>query len=262
MGHPIAPSHHPESAVNVADQRAQAERDLREVAEQRASGELDEITADRLAATYQAELDRLQPEADGAPEPVVAGRSRSRFIVGAVLLVAAFAGVIWAAGGALVERDADAFSAPDRQVDLSTISNDQMVEVINANPDVPEINRMRLALAERYFEAGDFSEALTWFQTVLDANPAPVEESEALARVGWMILESGDSDTALRFVDMALEANPANLEATYFRGLVYARMGRSQEALTDLQTVATSPDVPDDVKSLVLEAIAVLEDQS
>ena len=103
---------------------------------------------------------------------------------------------------------------------------------------------------------------MTWFQSVLDAEPSPLEESEALGRVGWMILDSGDAETALRFVDMSLDANPANLEATYFRGLIYARLGRTPEALADLREVAASPDLPDDVRAVVTEAIAALEDGS
>ena len=185
-----------------------------------------------------------------------------RLLIGAAGLIVAFAGITWAASGAIVGREPDAFSGPDRQVDLESISNEQMIEVIAANADIPEINRMRLALAERYFESGEYSEALTWFQSVLDAEPSPLEESEALGRIGWMILDSGDAETALRFVDMSLESNPSNLEATYFRGLIYARLGRTPEALADLREVASSSDLPDDVRAVVTEAIAALEDES
>ena len=246
--------------MNPADLLFQAQQDLAEVQDQRASGELDDPTAIRLTDTYEAEIARLQGPADHLAQADTSSRSRNRLLVGAVILTAAFAGITWAASGALVGREPDAFSGPDRQVDLATISNEQMIEVIDANPDLPEVNRMRLALAERYFEAGEYSGALTWFQTVLDSGPAPAEESEALARIGWMILESGEPDTALRFEDLALEANPSNLEANYFRGLAYARLGRTDEALADLRLVADSPDLPDDVRSVVTNAIAALED--
>lgn len=248
--------------MNPAELASQVHHDLAEVATQLESGELDAATAQRLKATYEAEIVRLTELDEGPQQVAVSRRSRVRVVVGAVILLLAFSGITWAASGALVGREPDAFSAPERQVDLETISNEQMIDVINANADIPEVNRMRLALAERYFETGEYSDALTWFRTVLDTGPTATEESEALARIGWMILDSGDPDTALQFVEMSLEANPANLEATYFRGLVYARLGRTPEALADLRAVATSPDVPDDVRTLVAEAITALEDES
>ena len=248
--------------MNDADLIAQVRRDLAEVAEQLASGELDEATAHQLTATYEAEIDRLMASGETSQDPPANRRSGVRLLIGAAGLIVAFAGITWAASGAIVGREPDAFSGPDRQVDLESISNEQMIEVIAANADIPEINRMRLALAERYFESGEYSEALTWFQSVLDAEPSPLEESEALGRIGWMILDSGDAETALRFVDMSLESNPSNLEATYFRGLIYARLGRTPEALADLREVASSSDLPDDVRAVVTEAIAALEDES
>ena len=248
--------------MNDADLIAQVRRDLAEVAEQLASGELDEATAHQLTATYEAEIDRLMASGETSQDPPANRRSGVRLLIGAAGLIVAFAGITWAASGAIVGREPDAFSGPDRQVDLESISNEQMIEVIAANADIPEINRMRLALAERYFESGEYSEALTWCQSVLDAEPSPLEESEALGRIGWMILDSGDAETALRFVDMSLESNPSNLEATYFRGLIYARLGRTPEALADLREVASSSDLPDDVRAVVTEAIAALEDES
>jgi tetratricopeptide (TPR) repeat protein len=248
--------------MNRTDLIAQVRRDLAEVAEQLASGELDETTAHKLTTTYEAEISRLAAGSETSESPPTNRRSGTRFLIGAAVLIVAFAGITWAASGAIVGREPDAFSGPDRQVDLESISNEQMIEVISANADIPEVNRMRLALAERYFESGEYSEALTWFQSVLDAEPSPFEESEALGRVGWMILDSGDAETALRFVDMSLDANPANLEATYFRGLIYARLGRTPEALADLREVAASSDLPDDVRAVVTEAIAALEDDS
>ncbi len=247
--------------MNPSELESQARRDLDEVAEQLATGDLDGATAGRLTATYEAEIVRLSGLDDGPPRDDPR-RSRARLLIGAVVLLIAFGGITWAASGALVDREPDAFSGPERQVDLESISNEQMIDVINANAGIPEVNRMRLALAERYFETGEYSDALTWLRTVLDASPTPTEESEALARIGWMILDSGDPDTALQFVEMALEANPANLEATYFRGLVNARLGRIQQALADLRAVAASSDVPDDVRTLVTEAITALEDES
>ena len=148
--------------MNGPDLLAQVQRDLAEVAEQLASGELDETTAHKLTATYEAEISRLTAGGETSESPPTNRRSGVRFLIGAAVLIVAFAGITWAASGAIVGREPDAFSGPDRQVDLESISNEQMIDVITANADIPEVNRMRLALAERYFESGEYSDALTW----------------------------------------------------------------------------------------------------
>ncbi len=237
----------------------QAQRDLDEVGTQLANGELDAETAQRLTATYQTEIERLQATRETEREPELSGRSGGRMALGALLLIGAFAGITWAASGSLIDRDPADSAPPIRATNLDAITNEQMIEVIDANQDIPEVNQMRLALAERYFEDGNYSEALVWFQTVLDTEPTATEQSEALARIGWMILESGDADTALGFVEAALNANPANLEATYFRGLVHWQADRLDDALTDLEKLVGNPDVPADVQALVADAISLIE---
>ncbi len=237
----------------------QARRDLDEVSLQLANGELDAKTAQRLTGTYQAEIESLQAQVSAESEPPQPTRSGRRIAVGAVVLLGAFAAITFAASGSLIDRDPADFAPPSRDSDLDAITNEQMIDVINANLDIPEVNRMRLALAERYFEAGDYSEALVWFQTVLDSGPTATERSEALARIGWMVLESGDSDSALGFMDAALSANPANLEATYLRGLVHLRAGRPDDALIDFKTLAGNPNVPTEVQTLVEDAINLIE---
>lgn len=59
-------------------------------------------------------------------------------MVAELILLTAFAGIIRAASGALGERDPTS-RTPPAPVDLA--------KVINSNPDIPELNRMRLALA-------------------------------------------------------------------------------------------------------------------
>ncbi len=245
--------------MKTDDLLSQAQRDLDEVGFQLANGELDAKTAQRLTSTYQAEIESLRAQASAESEPPQPTRSGSRMAIGAVVLLGAFAAITFAASGSLIDRDPADFAPPSRSNDLDAISNEQMIDVINANLDIPEVNRMRLALAERYFESGDYSEALVWFQTVLDSGPTATERSEALARIGWMILESGDSDSALGFMDAALDANPANLEATYLRGLVHLRAGRPADALIDFKILTGNPDVPTEVQTLVEDAINLIE---
>ena len=65
---------------------------------------------------------------------------------------------------------------------------------------------MRLALADRYFAAGEFSSALTHYMYVLDT--LEVEDPAALANVGWMTYRSGVPDVAESFVLRSLELQP------------------------------------------------------
>lgn len=67
-------------------------------------------------------------------------------MVAELILLTAFAGIIRAASGALGERDPTS-RTPPAPVDLAKVSNDRTIKVINSNPDIPELNRMRLALA-------------------------------------------------------------------------------------------------------------------
>lgn len=226
----------------LEDRLALLERELREVDLQEAAGELDTPTADRLRATYRAERNTTQAELEASPrEPAeLEERSPRRILVGAGLLVVSFVVVVIAAVSALSE---DPTPAPVGS-DLSQISNESMLAVIDANQDNPEINAMRLALAERYFEEFDYSAALPQFQAVLDNMPTAPEASEALGRMGWMVHASGASDVAENLLTRSLEARSTNTEASWFLSLVYLDTGRPCEAssiLEDLRADATVP---------------------
>ncbi|MFB3049943.1 MAG: hypothetical protein ACE1Z9_07315, partial [Acidimicrobiia bacterium] len=74
------------SADQVADQVKQVERDLAEVAAQRDAGELDDATAERLAAAYEAERAAVVAAAAVVTDPEASGRSRLRLLLGAAIL--------------------------------------------------------------------------------------------------------------------------------------------------------------------------------
>lgn len=114
---------------------------------------------------------------------------------------------------------------------------------------------MRLALAERYFEAGEYSDAFVWFEEVLQSDPSAIEASEALGRTAWMVYASGESEVALTTLAKALELNPDNGEAQLFRGLIYLRSNRPDLAIADLEAVASRNDLSDDIRDLVDEAL-------
>jgi len=218
------------------------ERELRDVDLQEAAGELDAATATRLRTTYRAEHDQTESELRNSTISEEKDRRRSpqRMLIGGVVLVASFVLIVVAAVGALTE---DPTPAPLGS-DLSQISNEAMLAVIDANQDNPQINAMRLALAERYFEELDYSSALPQFQSVLDNEPSLGEASEALARMGWMVHVSGSSDIAEGLLLRSLEANLNNAEASWFLSLLLVDTDRPCEASEILDTLQSSSAVP------------------
>ncbi|NND84490.1 MAG: tetratricopeptide repeat protein [Acidimicrobiia bacterium] len=136
--------------------------------------------------------------------------------------------------------------------DLSEVSNEEMEAVLEQFADVPEANRMRLALARRYFEEQDFGSAVGHFQTVLASDPTPVEASEALGRIGWILFVNGEVASSEAAFLQALDALPSNSEAKWFYAILLVEEGRQDEAVPLLEELADDPTVP-------AEALAEIE---
>ena len=93
--------------------------------------------------------------------------------------------------------------------DPDSVSNETLEAVIAANADNPAINGMRLALANRYFEEGDYQQAFGHFQTVLDNEPAPGEAANAYTRLGWMVYDgNGEADLGIDLIDQGTRTRP------------------------------------------------------
>ena len=225
----------------------QASRDLEELEQQVAEGEVPASTGRRLQRTYLEEMEEAKRRAlqgtfhpDPGPTAGEDGRSGSPFWNrGRVMVVA----ILAAAGVALVLSvgwfTPDEPSEPAQEFDPSRYSNETMEAVIAANSDHPQINGMRLALAERYFQSGDFSSAFSQYREVLERSPSPVEEAEALGRLGWMAWAgSGEVQLALDTLDRALAAVPEHPQNIYFKAIVlWCGAGRNHEAVPLLQRV-------------------------
>ncbi|MDK1018195.1 MAG: tetratricopeptide repeat protein [Actinomycetota bacterium] len=223
-------------------------------------GDLDEVTAERLRERYIAELDGLMAERTGEaspdsrthPSPGTGGEYRriSRRAVAGTAIVAIAITIIGvyavnsltgpsAAGAEGVAGDV---LIGERLIDLDTVSNEEMEDVVAANPDVIG---MRLALARRYFEATDFDLALDHYMEVLEREKHP----EALANVGWMTYLSGRPDIALGYVEASLQRQPGSLAATWFLGNIQFALGNYDDAAVALLVIVTSEGVPEDVKA-------------
>jgi len=240
--------------------------ELADIDAQERDGDLDADTASKIRARYEADLaalesamaDSMQSQVDGAQEPDDVPPSkrldqRALVGIGLVAIVLVVIGVF-----AVRSLNTPTVVGADgivgdvvrggSEVDLSTISNEEMEVVVAENPDIVP---MRLALARRYFEAGEFDKALDHYFEVLDRERNP----EALANVGWMTYLSQRPDIAANYVEVALEIQPDFLAAQWFLGNIYTTLGRLDEAEALLLVVVASDEVPDDVRQSARELL-------
>lgn len=235
-------------SIHLRERREAVRRDIEELALQVDEGEVDPETAEKLRTSYERELDSLhaalgehvdevpaapsrpaEPMPEPEPEPEQeaiehlpkGGRTRSanRAVIGGVLLLGALAVTMYfAVQSAEPEGAAPGGVAPgDLIVDPATVSKEELEAVVAANPDV---TAMRMALADRYFEAEEYGASLDHYLNIAENSSDPRERSKALARVGWMAYITDQPEAADEYLVLSLEADPANSEAILYRGFV------------------------------------------
>lgn len=244
-------------------------RDLEELNEQVEAGEIDEATAAGLRTNYQAELDDVTAQLDALPASpkatsvenpageVPQPRSGRRAIVGSVLVIAALSVAIFLAAGDVTPDSptatADSASPGGLSVDPNAVSNEQLEAVVAENPN---INAMRLALADRYFEQQDYGKALDHYLVIAENNPTSAEEGRALSRIGWMAYTTGQPETAEQYLQTALTIDPTNGETKLFLGFVYLYgLEDPEAALPWLEEVAGFSDLPPTIRAEVETAL-------
>lgn len=238
---------------SIADSPSQMARDMMAVVDERVSqGWTDQQIIDELLSSYTGAV-LLDPPASGSTlllwlAPAVAlmvgagviiwwrrhpgperssetdavPKSRRRVLVGALVLSGAFAGIVVVAGFVLQDRQGpNSGVAALEEADLSEVSNETMEAVISANADDPRVGGMRLALAERYFEQGEYQAAFPHYMAVAEsASSSNAETVTALIRLGWMAWESGAVEPALDMFDEALAVDPSSSTARYLKARV------------------------------------------
>lgn len=241
----------------VSRLRALIEEDIRDVHRQVAEEELDAATARQLIERYRHELDSIGAGTeDGVPAPAPPGRSGRRW-VGTLLLIGTVIVVSVTAYLAIRPREGGFVTGyAETPVDLSEVTNYQMEAVIAANPDVPEIAAMRLSLADRYFETGEFSNALPHYLGALDGDLDRTRRARALARVGWMTFESGNAGIARAYLDEALAVDDTYAEAHLFLGLLLLAEEDATGALAHLEPLLAEEDLPEGIREAIEERIA------
>jgi tetratricopeptide (TPR) repeat protein len=247
--------------TRLLEMRDQALDDLVALEDQVTKGEIDPADAARLRARYEADaadaMRDLDALVDSGPGK---GRSRRRILVGAAVFIAVAVAITVALVNAVEPRPEGGFVtggiaaevAPGGGVDLSSVTNEEMEAVVAANPDVVP---MRLALARRYVEEGDFSAALRHYLYVLERE----DNAEALMYVGWMTHASGDSATGAALLERSLQFAPNDVQAQWFLANVYLDgLGDPDAAIPLLESVIASGVAPDEVvaaaESLLAEA--------
>ena len=219
--------------------------DLADVELQEASGELDEVEASRLRDTYEAERATLRDAEVAAEAPPT---SRRRVMVGAAILIVGAVALTIGVVVTINDRDpgdliTGGIAGEGQERDLTTVTNEEMEEVVAANPDVVP---MRLALAARYFNEGDFSAALGHYLEVLDREPHP----EALANIGWMTYLSGDVATGLLYVERSLEVTKDLPQSHWFLANIrYVGLADAAGAVEPLETLLAFDGLPDEIRA-------------
>lgn len=235
----------------------QAEQDLAELESQLAAGELDEATADRLRSVYREERQRIGAalEAAPAPTPEEPGRQRSRVIAGALVLAVGIAGIVTAVTFALDDRPPGGFATGGIATDvltgggpdLESVTNEELEAVVAANPGIVP---MRLALARRYVEEGEFSRALNHYFTVLEDGPNP----EALSYVGWMTYLSNEAALGAEYLERALEVAPDYPLALWFLANVrFEGLDDAPGAVAALDRLLSDNALPADLRTAAEE---------
>jgi cytochrome c-type biogenesis protein CcmH len=182
-----------------------------------------------------------------APLPAPA-RGYQRATVGGLILIGAAAVTL-----ALLAEGRQSPGSGFETIDPESISNETLEAVIASNLDDPDIVGMRLALANRYFEAGDYRAAFPHYEAVIEGEPTPAQAASALTRLGWMVFDgNGEVEVALDLLDQALAAAPADPFATYLKARVlWCGRSDNQGAVALLNQVLGQASLDPEVRTRV-----------
>ena len=193
------------------------------------------------------------PKADTATVANPIGRSR--LLTGGLILAAALATIVVVAGASLQTRGGAVAGIADLgEDDLTNVSNETMEAVIAANANHPQVNGMRLALAERYYEDRDYRSAFPHYLAVAEnGQAAPAEATTALVRLGWMAYDGNrEVETALELFDKALDIDPSSQAALYLKGTVLWCTSGGDAAAADLfSQILADPALPEESRAQV-----------
>jgi cytochrome c-type biogenesis protein CcmH len=249
----------------VGGERVEAEREflfrsLDDLEAERAAGNIDDATYERLHSDYTARAAAsLRAGTGGPPEPPdpatvappVSTRRRVLTVGGIVAFGVIVAIVLTSAlGGRMPGQtgsgNTDTVSQAERQATLE--------RAIRETPDDPQAH---LALARFLMAREQYPEAFAEFASVTTIDP---NIAEAQAYSGWLLYLAGRIDDAIVRLDAAIAADETYPDAHFFKGVALFR-GKSDAAgaIPQFQRYLTLvPDSPlsDQVRGLLAEAVA------
>ena len=276
------------------EQHDQALRDLVELDEQVAAGELPAARAAVLRGHYEAEAatalaaldvlaasdespsravttgedpataqDDTVPSQDATRPPWWRDSRRLTAVVGGVAVVVLLVvGVTRSVqprppGGFVTGNEAAGASGAGR--DLSEVTIEEMAEVVQDNPDVVP---MRLALAHRYLDDGQYDRAVDHYMQVLERQDDP----EAMSHLGWLMYLDDKLDLAVPLLEESLDRRPTDPEAQWFMANVrlYGQR-RPDQALRLLEQLLNRGDLGeqrDVVRQAIDDAMAMQREEA
>lgn len=278
-----------ESILNSPSEMARDMMGL--VAERVADGNSDQSIIDELLASYSGAV-LLDPPASGATlflwlapalalvvggivivwwkrHPTTATEtpetpSRRRRVAPLLILGLAFAAIVGVAGAFLQDRAGPASGVADiGETDLDDVSNETMEAVIAANVDHPQVDGMRLALAERYFEAGDYRSAFPQYLAVAESgNASDSQAVTALVRLGWMAWEgNSEAEAAIGLFDQALAIDATSATARYLKGRVLWCGSNDPDAAVALfNLILEDPELPEQSRAQVEDDLDTIDE--
>ncbi len=190
-------------------------------------------------------------------------RSVVRRLAPVLALAAAFAVIVVVAGFSLQDKPSPSSGVADLSAeDLANVSNETMEAVIAENADNPQIDGMRLALAERYYQEGDFQKAFPHYLAVAESPDASKNEVvTALLRLGWMAWQgNGEVDAALHLFDQALAIDAGSDTVRYLKAQVLWCGSNDPEAAAKLlNEVLADPGLDSDSRTSIEADLADID---
>ena len=246
----------PADAGLLAERRAQTERDLAELDQQVVDGDLEPEIAERLRPTYEEELaavDAALSAPTSGSDGTGTASARKRTLVGGAVVVVACVGIAVGVSRSTEPRPPGGTVTGNQPAaaprDLSEVSNEEMEEVIRANPTVVP---MRLALVERYLRAGELAKARDHAKTALDQDPPPAEKQRALKYLGWTTASLGDAPAGVQLLEQSLAMAPQDIDAKWFLAQVRLEaLGDRAGAASLLESILADEALPADKRSVV-----------
>lgn len=280
---------------SIANSPAQMARDMMGLVEERvAAGFTDEEIVDELLASYSGAvlLDpplsggtlllwlaplgalvmgvvvmiwwRRHPGDSSSTEQPETDRSHRRMVIGGLVLAISFGGIVMVAGLFLQDRSGptSGVASVDTE-DLESVSNETMEAVVAANVDDPQINGMRLALAQRYYHLGDYGSAFPHYLAVAESEIASDRQIvAALVRLGWMAWDgNGAAEPAIGMFDQALAIDAGSTTARYLKGQVlWCGTGDIVAAAALFEDILTTGNLATDTKASVEADLSAVND--